>query len=104
LAALFTASLQHPVPPTLVADQILAVATSGTWQLRHLVGPDAAPFVGWRMGMSDESWTDIGALDDDSWFTRIEKDFGMDARPMKVPPALSTELLSSQKDEATLRS
>jgi len=88
LAALFTASLRQPVPPTLVADQILAIATSGTWQLRHLVGPDAAPFVGWRMGMSDESWTDIGALDDDGWFTRIEKDFGMNARPSVEAAAL----------------
>ena len=73
------------MPPTLVAERILEVATNGSWQLRHLVGPDAAPFVAWRTGMSDESWTDIGALDDDGWFKRIEKDFGMDARP--VAPA-----------------
>lgn len=85
LAALFTASLKQPVPPAFVAEQILAIATNGSWQLRHLVGPDAAPFVAWRTSMSDESWTDIGALDDDGWFTRIEKDFGVDARPATVP-------------------
>jgi NAD(P)-dependent dehydrogenase (short-subunit alcohol dehydrogenase family) len=86
MAALFTASLKNPVPPTLVADKILAVATSGLWQIRHLVGPDAAPFVAWRNSMSDESWADFGALDDDGWYARIEEDFGMDARPA-APPA-----------------
>jgi NAD(P)-dependent dehydrogenase (short-subunit alcohol dehydrogenase family) len=100
VAALFTASLKQPVPPTLVAEQILAVATNGSWQLRYLVGPDAAPFVGWRHSMSDESWTDIGALDDDGWFTRIEKDFGMDARPATA----RAELRSSLNDENVLRS
>src|SRR5271169_2006122 len=43
-AALFTASLKHPVPPSLVGHKILEIVESGTWQLRHPVGPDAAPF------------------------------------------------------------
>ncbi|MEP7067430.1 MAG: SDR family oxidoreductase [Gemmatimonadota bacterium] len=81
MAALFTASLKNPAPPTLVAEQILAVATNGSWQMRHLVGPDAAPFVAWRNSMTDESWADFGALDDDGWSARIKQDFGMDARP-----------------------
>jgi hypothetical protein len=29
---------------------------SGTWQLRHPSGPDAAPFVAWRASMTDEQW------------------------------------------------
>lgn len=81
LAALFTASLKNPVPPSLVADKILEIATSGTWQLRHPVGPDALPFLGWRKSMSDEAWVDLGALDDDAWYDRIKADFGMDVRP-----------------------
>ncbi|MDH4131872.1 MAG: SDR family oxidoreductase [Gemmatimonadota bacterium] len=81
MAALFVASLQHPVPPSLVADQIREIVISGTWQLRHLVGPDAAPFVAWRQAMSDEAWVDFGALDDDAWYDRVKTDFGMDARP-----------------------
>ena len=56
IAALFVAALKNPVPPSLVADKILEVASGSTWQLRHLVGPDAAPFVGWRKSMSDEAW------------------------------------------------
>lgn len=81
LAALFTASLKNPVPPTIVADKILEISTSGTWQLRHLVGPDAAPFIGWRQSMSDEAWVDLGALNDDAWYDRIKADFGMEVRP-----------------------
>lgn len=80
-AALFTAALKNPTPPSLVADKVLEIATSGTWQLRHPVGPDAAPFIGWRQAMSDEAWVENGALDDDAWYARIKADFGVDARP-----------------------
>jgi NAD(P)-dependent dehydrogenase (short-subunit alcohol dehydrogenase family) len=79
LAALFTASLEKPAPATLVADRIVEIATGDSWQLRHLVGPDAAPFVAWRNSFSDESWADFGALDDDGGTARIKQDFGMDA-------------------------
>ena len=79
-AGLFAASLANPAPPSLVADKVLEIATSGTWQLRHPVGPDAAPFLGWRRQMSDEAWVDFGALDDDAWYDRVKADFGLDAR------------------------
>jgi len=81
IAALFTASLKNPAPPSLVAAKILEVAANGTWQLRHPVGPDALGFLGWRQGMDDEAWVDFGALDDDAWYARIHVDFGLDARP-----------------------
>jgi NAD(P)-dependent dehydrogenase (short-subunit alcohol dehydrogenase family) len=80
-AGLFAASLANPAPPSLVADRVLEIATSGTWQLRHPVGPDAAPFLGWRGQMSDEAWVDFGALDDEAWYDRVKTDFGLDARP-----------------------
>ena len=79
-AGLFAASLANPAPPSLVADKVLEIATSGTWQLRHPVGPDAAPFLGWRRQMSDEAWVDFGALEDDAWYDRVKADFGLDAR------------------------
>lgn len=79
-ADLFTASLANPAPPSLVADKVLEIATSGSWQLRHPVGPDAAPFLGWRRQMSDEAWVEFGALDDDAWYDRVKADFGLDAR------------------------
>jgi hypothetical protein len=68
------------VPSTVVAQKILEVVESGTWQLRHPVGPDAAPFLGWRASMSDEEWVDLYASDDDTWYERIQRDFGLDTR------------------------
>lgn len=81
MAALFTTSLKNPAPPSLVAEKVLEIAASGTWELRHPVGPDAAPFLGWRQAMSDEAWVAFGALDDAAWYDRVKADFGMDARP-----------------------
>jgi hypothetical protein len=31
--------------------------------------------------MTDEEWIDLNATDDETWYRRIEKDFGMDVRP-----------------------
>lgn len=81
VAALFATALQAPVSPSLVAEKILEIAVGDTAQLRHPVGPDAAPFLGWRRAMSDEAWVTLGALDDEAWYARIQADFGMDARP-----------------------
>jgi NAD(P)-dependent dehydrogenase (short-subunit alcohol dehydrogenase family) len=80
-AALFTASLKNPVPPSLVARKIVEIADSGTWQLRHPVGPDAAPFLEWRNNMTDEAWVALNASDDETWYRTVERDFGLDSRP-----------------------
>jgi NAD(P)-dependent dehydrogenase (short-subunit alcohol dehydrogenase family) len=82
-ASLFTASLQHPVPPTLVAEKLLEVVASGTWTLRHPVGPDAVPFMQWRAQMTDEEWVELNGSDDETWYARVERDFGMNTRPAK---------------------
>lgn len=81
MAALFRSSLQHPTAPSQVADRIVEIATGDTAQLRHPVGPDAAPFIAWRQAMSDEAWVAWGALDDDAWYAAVQADFGLDARP-----------------------
>ena len=80
-AKLFSAALQNEAPPSLVGDKILDIVESGTWQLRHPVGPDAEPFLQWRASMTDEQWVDFGAADDDTWYEIIERDFGMNLRP-----------------------
>lgn len=77
---LFAASLKTPTSPTLVADKILEIAESGTWKLRHPVGPSAEPFLAWRASMTDEEWIDWNAADDEDWYNSIERDFGMNAR------------------------
>lgn len=81
MAALFVAALKQPTPPGLVADKLVEIADGGSWQFRHPVGPDAAPFLQWRAAFTDEAWVEWGALDDDAWYARLKSDFGMDARP-----------------------
>lgn len=83
MAALFRSSLENPTPPSLVAEKIVEIADGDTTQLRHPVGPDAAPFIEWRQAMSDEEWVAWGALEDEAWYDRVEADFGLDARPTK---------------------
>ena len=82
-AALFEASLKSPTPPSLVAEKFLEIVESETWQLRHPVGPTAVPFLQWRAQMADEEWVDLNASDDETWYRRVERDFGMDTRPKK---------------------
>ncbi len=79
-SALFRTVLLNPVPPALVADKMLEIFASETWQLRHPVGPDAEPFLAWRKSMTDEEWVAWGALDDDDWYARVQADFGLNAR------------------------
>jgi NAD(P)-dependent dehydrogenase (short-subunit alcohol dehydrogenase family) len=67
MAARFTESLLKPVSPTVVADKILDIVASGSWQLRHLVGPDAPSFIEWRRGMTDEEWVDYYSADDETY-------------------------------------
>jgi NAD(P)-dependent dehydrogenase (short-subunit alcohol dehydrogenase family) len=80
-ASLFTASLKTPVHPSLVGEKIRELADNGTWTLRHLVGPDAVPFIAWREAMSDEEWIGLHASDDETWYARMERDFGLNTRP-----------------------
>jgi hypothetical protein len=89
-ASLFEASLKNPAPPTLVAQKILDVAETSSRQLRHVVGPDAAPFLEWRRQMTDEEWVDLLASEDETWYARIERDFGMDTRPKNRPKAVAS--------------
>jgi len=81
--ALFTESLKNPTPATLVADTMLEIANSSSWQLRYPVGPDALPFLGWRASMTDEQWIDWNAQSDEDWFKAVETDFGLNVRREK---------------------
>ena len=80
VAGLFSAALSNPVPPETTASIVRQIIESGTWQLRHLSGPDAAPFVGWRASITDEQWVDWSAMEDDPWYEAVKRDFGLNAR------------------------
>jgi NAD(P)-dependent dehydrogenase (short-subunit alcohol dehydrogenase family) len=77
---LFSASLENPAQPAMVAEKILEIAESESWQLRHPVGPDAQPFIDWRQSMTDEESVNWNAASDEEWYNSIENDFGLDAR------------------------
>src|SRR6516164_1099813 len=80
-AGMFQAALANPVPASVVAEKIREIIEGDRWQLRHPIGPDAQPFLDWRASMTDEEWVDWGALEDNAWYERVQKDFGLDARP-----------------------
>ena len=82
-ADLFRASFESaaPRPPGIVAEAIREIIESGTWKLRHPVGPGSAAAIELRKTLNDEEWVERGALDDDAWYERIKRDFGLDARP-----------------------
>lgn len=79
-AGLFRAALSQPTPPEVTAGVVRHIVESGTWQLRHVSGPDAGPFLQWRAGKSDEEWVDWSAQGDEDWYAAVERDFGIDAR------------------------
>jgi NAD(P)-dependent dehydrogenase (short-subunit alcohol dehydrogenase family) len=77
LAHLFVAALKNPASPSLVAEKIREIVESGTWQLRHPVGPDAGAFLKWRDSMTDEEWVAFHSSDDETWYRGMERDFGL---------------------------
>jgi NAD(P)-dependent dehydrogenase (short-subunit alcohol dehydrogenase family) len=79
-AGLFRAALANPIPPETTASVIRHIVESGTWQLRHPSGPDAAGFLGWRASMADEPWVDWSAQGDDAWYEQVLREFGLNAR------------------------
>ncbi len=82
-ARLFIASLQRPASANYVGDKILEIIESGTWQLRHPVGPDALPFLQWRESLSDEEWVNLGSMENDDWYKAMMGYFGIDLRPQE---------------------
>ena len=84
-ARLFMAALQNPASANIVGEKILEIIKSGTWQLRHPVGPDALPFLQWRATMTDEEWVNLGSLENEEWYDAMEQSFGMDLRPKEEP-------------------
>jgi len=74
---LFRASLENPVSPFVVGEKIREIVDSGTWQLRHPVGPDALGLLAWRTSMTDEQWVEWGATTDEQWVAHVRQNFGL---------------------------
>jgi NAD(P)-dependent dehydrogenase (short-subunit alcohol dehydrogenase family) len=80
-SGLFRAALDNPVLPAVTAQVVCDIIDSGSWQFRQPSGPDAAPFLAWRAGLSDEQWIQWNAQEDEDWYQQVEREFGMNARP-----------------------
>jgi NAD(P)-dependent dehydrogenase (short-subunit alcohol dehydrogenase family) len=80
LQAIFSASLERPVPASVIGEAIRDIVASDSWTLRYPVGPDALPLLQWRASMSDEDWTERGAMDDESWCQLMEASTGLSVR------------------------
>ena len=80
-AAMFGATMAAGAgQPQVVAEKIREIIESETSVLRHPVGPDAEPFLGWRGSMNDEKWVQWGAQSDSDWVKTVKADFGMDLK------------------------
>lgn len=91
LSEIFRVSLQNPVSPYVVGDKIRDIIDSGTWQLRHLVGPDAAGLLAWRASMSDEQWVASAAISDEEWVAYVRQNLGLNVSLDKEDDAARAE-------------
>jgi NAD(P)-dependent dehydrogenase (short-subunit alcohol dehydrogenase family) len=65
MSGFFAATLAgEPARPSLVAQLMVDVANSDSWQLRYVVGPGAGDLLAFRKSMSDEDWVALHASDD----------------------------------------
>jgi NAD(P)-dependent dehydrogenase (short-subunit alcohol dehydrogenase family) len=87
LQALFDASLEQPVPASVIGDQIRDIVASDGWQLRYPGGPAAAGIMAWRASLTDEQYIAFGALDDNGWCEFVEKNMGLNVRRHLAPAA-----------------
>jgi NAD(P)-dependent dehydrogenase (short-subunit alcohol dehydrogenase family) len=77
--AIYAALVKMGQPPSAVADRIVEIVRSSTWQLRHPVGADAEGFLKYRASISDEHWVDLHAIATDEEFVAAAKrEFGLE--------------------------
>ncbi|MGD0892355.1 MAG: SDR family oxidoreductase [Terracidiphilus sp.] len=82
MANYFAAALRNPTPPLVVAETIQHIIESGTWQLRHPAGPEAAGALASRAATPDEAYIAVhGLADDNAWYDIMEQNTGMKIRP-----------------------
>jgi hypothetical protein len=75
LVEFLRASLENPVSPFVVGEEIREIIERGAWKLRHPVGPDAEGLLAWRASMTDEQWVEWGAISDEQWIEYVRQNF-----------------------------
>lgn len=79
LLAFFKASLENPVPASVVGDVIKDIVNGKSKTFRNPAGPDAAPLLSWRKSLPDEDWIASGAIDNETWMNNMSK-MGLDVK------------------------
>ena len=79
--AIFATALEHPVPASVIGDQVRDIVADESWQLRYPGGPAAAGLMAWRGSLTDEQLIGIGALDDAAWCDFMSTNLGLNVRP-----------------------
>ncbi|HMC77383.1 MAG TPA: SDR family oxidoreductase [Vicinamibacterales bacterium] len=79
--AIFATALEHPVPASVIGDQVRDIVADESWQLRYPGGPAAAGLMAWRGSLTDEQLIGIGALDDEAWCDFMQANLGLNVRP-----------------------
>ncbi len=82
MMAFYASGLAAPGQPEQVAAVIYEAVTTDQPKLRWTVGWGGAELIAGRAAMSDEDWTALGAIEDDTEYAaRFEEHFGLDIRP-----------------------
>jgi NAD(P)-dependent dehydrogenase (short-subunit alcohol dehydrogenase family) len=81
MAHFFAATLRSARPTNLIAERILEIVESGTWQFRHPVGPGAEATISSRRATADEDYVSLHSADDDTWYKVMEQNTGLSIRP-----------------------
>jgi NAD(P)-dependent dehydrogenase (short-subunit alcohol dehydrogenase family) len=76
LEKIFAAALESPRGPHLVGEKILEIVESGTWKLRHVVGPDAQQTLDFRRSMTDEEYVALQGQDDEAHAAEMARRMG----------------------------
>jgi NAD(P)-dependent dehydrogenase (short-subunit alcohol dehydrogenase family) len=77
LNAIFHASLERPVPASVIGAQVRDLLDDQGWQIRYPGGPAAAAVMAWRASVTDDQFTAIAALDDKAWCEFYETKMGL---------------------------
>jgi NAD(P)-dependent dehydrogenase (short-subunit alcohol dehydrogenase family) len=84
LNAIFGASLENPVPASVIGDLLLDLVANENWTLRHPGGPAAAAIMASRAASTDEQVIAFNALDDDTWCDVMQNQRGLNVRAHMV--------------------
>ena len=78
LRAFFAAALGNATQPEAVAKRIVDIVDGDSWQLRYLIGPDAAALVEDRKRTTDEQRIAGAASSDEDFKARVKKAWNLD--------------------------